>query len=121
MPPSLNPATFFLAVLSRSERIYVGQTMATRQQVRDHFKVLQQEYLGPSYNVLDRNCNHFTAHFVQWLTGRPLPDYVNRIMEVAKKVRVCLPSTYKKDLRDTEAPPEYESHKRRIPQPLPEK
>ena len=105
---------------SRSERIYVGQTKYVSSEVRDEFKKLQNVYLGPSYNVLDRNCNHFTENFVHWLTGSKLPDYVNRIMDVAKKVRVCLPTNYKKDLRDTEAPPEYESHKRRVPQPLPD-
>lgn len=48
-----------------------------------------------------------------------MPEYVNRIMNVARKVRPCLPGMFKEDLRDQVAPPEYDSHKVYVPQPKP--
>jgi len=75
---------------------------------------------GTGTNVTDRharNCNHFTEHFVKILTNKELPSYVNRIMKVATKVRVCLPGMFTNDLRDQQAPPEYENHKYAVPQP----
>ena len=39
-------------------------------------------------------------------------------IRVAKKVRPCLPQVYTNDLRDQVAPPEFESHKYAVPQPL---
>lgn len=65
----------------------------------------------------NRNCNHFTEHFIKILTNKELPSYVNRIMKVATKVRVCLPGMFTNDLRDQQAPPEYENHKYAVPQP----
>lgn len=99
------------------ERILIGYTKYTPVEVRQRFEEMKPSYLGPSYNVLDRNCNHFTDKFIRVLTKKELPPYVQRLMRVARKARPCLPSMFKHDLRDQEAPPEYESHKRRVPQP----
>lgn len=99
------------------ERIYIGKTRLTKEEVKAKFEELKPIFLGPSYNVLDRNCNHFTNHFVKILTGKEMPAYVNRIMKIASKVRPCLPGMFKADLRQQTAPPEYESHKYAIPQP----
>jgi hypothetical protein len=102
------------------------------------FNSMKPEYLGPSYNVLDKNCNHFTSRFLRKLTGKDLPPYVDRIMkvcslprplhrasltradpraQVARKVRPCLPTMFKEDLRNQQAPPEYDNHRRAVPQP----
>lgn len=63
------------------------------------------------------NCNHFTEQFLKLLTAKELPDYVNRIMRIARKVRPCLPGMFKLDLRDQQPPPEYDSHRHYVPQP----
>jgi len=99
------------------ERILVGVTQLSREEVRAKFEELKPLYLGPSYNVLDRNCNHFTEAFLLILTGKELPPYINRLMKVASKVRPCLPGMFKHDLRNQQAPPEYESHRVAVPQP----
>lgn len=45
------------------------------------------EFLGPTYNLLTRNCNHFTSHLCSALTGQPAPKYLNR----AASIGVALP------------------------------
>ena len=114
------PPLFLFSIVpssSRSERLFIGYTKYSKPEVREIYEEFKEEYLGPSYNVLDRNCNHFTQHFIKRLTKKELPAYVNRIMKVARKVRPCLPSMFKHDLRDQDAPPEYDSHKTHVPQP----
>lgn len=44
-------------------------------------------FLGPSYNLLTRNCNHFSSHLCAALTGQPAPAYLNR----AASIGVALP------------------------------
>jgi deubiquitinase DESI2 len=99
------------------ERVYVGKTQKSRAEVRELFEQFKPQYLGPSYNVLEKNCNHFTDKFCRALTGSEIPEYVQRIMRVAKKVRPCLPGMFTSDLRDQTPPAEYDSHKHTIPQP----
>ncbi len=89
------------------ERVLVGHTTYTQPQVRALFTELKPDYLGPSYNVLDRNCNHFTQRFLRLLTQKDLPDYVNRVMNIAAKVRPCLPTAFKQNLRDQTPPADY--------------
>lgn len=43
--------------------------------------------MGPSYNLLTRNCNHFTSYLCSNLTGQPAPAYLNR----AASIGVALP------------------------------
>jgi len=44
-------------------------------------------FLGPSYNLLTRNCNHFSSHLCAALTGQSAPAYLNR----AASIGVALP------------------------------
>ncbi|KAL8666954.1 MAG: hypothetical protein Q9168_007379 [Polycauliona sp. 1 TL-2023] len=53
-------------------------------------KVVQDisgEFLGPSYNLLTRNCNHFSSRMCEVLTGRKAPGWINR----AAGIGVCVP------------------------------
>ena len=43
--------------------------------------------MGTSYNLLTKNCNHFTSYLCQKLTGRPAPSWLNR----AASIGVALP------------------------------
>eukprot|EP01006_Ploeotia_vitrea_P010802 TRINITY_DN2829_c0_g1_i1.p1 TRINITY_DN2829_c0_g1~~TRINITY_DN2829_c0_g1_i1.p1 ORF type:complete len:171 (+),score=67.88 TRINITY_DN2829_c0_g1_i1:84-596(+) len=67
------------------EHVLVGYTKFSADEVNAKFDALKDDFLGPDYNVLDRNCNHFTARFIKILTRRHLPAYVNRIMNIAEK------------------------------------
>ncbi|KAH4201311.1 hypothetical protein HBH64_024920 [Parastagonospora nodorum] len=45
------------------------------------------EFQGTSYNLLTKNCNHFTSYLCEKLTGRPAPTWINR----AASIGVALP------------------------------
>ncbi|KAI4101088.1 MAG: hypothetical protein LQ339_005211 [Xanthoria mediterranea] len=44
-------------------------------------------FLGPSYNLLTNNCNHFTSKLCEALTGERAPGWMNR----AAGIGVCVP------------------------------
>lgn len=64
-----------------------GFTFATIEEIEEIVRTASKEFLGPSYNLLTRNCNHFTSHLCQALTGHPAPAYINR----AASIGVALP------------------------------
>ncbi len=37
------------------------------------------KFKGRSYNLLTRNCNHFTEELVQILCDKPMPRWINRL------------------------------------------
>lgn len=43
--------------------------------------------MGTSYNLLTKNCNHFTSYLCEKLTGRSAPSWLNR----AASIGVALP------------------------------
>ena len=51
------------------------------------------EFKGTSYNLLSRNCNHFTSYLCEKLTGKPAPGWLNR----AASIGVALPCVVPKD------------------------
>jgi hypothetical protein len=73
---------------------------------RDLEKVIHEAseaFQGTSYNLLTKNCNHFTSYLVDKLTGRPAPKWLNR----AAGIGVALPCVVP---RDWISPPEYEDY-----------
>ncbi|KAJ4990009.1 DeSI-like protein sdu1 [Stagonosporopsis vannaccii] len=61
-----------------------------------------EEFQGTSYNLLTKNCNHFTSYLCEKLTGRPAPAWVNR----AASIGVALPCVVP---REWIAPPDYDT------------
>lgn len=61
-----------------------------------------QAFQGTSYNLLTKNCNHFTSYLCERLTGRPAPGWLNR----AASIGVALPCVVP---REWIAPPEYDT------------
>ncbi|KAH8148594.1 uncharacterized protein LAJ45_07305 [Morchella importuna] len=64
-----------------------GFTYASEDEINEIIREASNEFLGPSYNLLTRNCNHFTSHLCMALTGQPAPAYLNR----AASIGVALP------------------------------
>jgi hypothetical protein len=60
------------------------------------------EFQGTSYNLLTKNCNHFTSYLCEKLTGRPAPAWINR----AASIGVALPCVVP---REWIAPPDYDT------------
>ncbi|CRK21013.1 hypothetical protein BN1723_012225, partial [Verticillium longisporum] len=59
------------------------------------------EFQGTSYNLLTRNCNHFTSELCLKLTGQSGPGWLNR----AASIGVALPCVVPREWID---PPEYD-------------
>lgn len=58
--------------------------------------------MGTSYNLLTKNCNHFTSYLCEKLTSRPAPNWINR----AASIGVALPCVVP---REWIAPPDYDT------------
>jgi hypothetical protein len=65
------------------EKIYLGKTAYDINSVNEIFKLYIPFWLGKSYDLFKKNCNHFTKFFARLLlrTDEVLnfPEYVNRI------------------------------------------
>ncbi|KAI0394705.1 DUF862-domain-containing protein [Xylariaceae sp. FL0594] len=79
-----------------------GLTFATQAEIDAIIQRASVEFDGSAYNILTRNCNHFTSYLCQKLTGRPGPSWLNR----AAAIGIALPCVVPRDLV---APPNHET------------
>ncbi|KAF2859845.1 DUF862-domain-containing protein [Piedraia hortae CBS 480.64] len=63
---------------------------------------VSEEFLGPRYNLLTNNCNHFTSVLSERLTGRAAPSWLNR----AASIGIVLPCFVPKEWI---SPPDFET------------
>jgi len=70
-----------------------GFTLATETEIDAIVRSASEEFLGTAYNLLTKNCNHFTSHLCERLTGRPGPSWLNR----AASIGVALPCVVPRD------------------------
>lgn len=59
-----------------------GFTLASPAEIDKIIKEVSEEFQGTAYNLLTKNCNHFTAYLCQRLTGRPGPGWLNRAASI---------------------------------------
>src|SRR6218665_3250081 len=45
----------------------------------------EKEWIGTNYHLIYKNCNNFSTEFVRLLTGKPIPEWVNRVASVLIK------------------------------------
>jgi len=82
--------------------ILQGFTLAPQDEIDRIIKEASEAFHGTAYNLLNKNCNHFTSYLCEKLTGRPGPGWLNR----AASIGVALPCVVPKEWI---APPEYET------------
>ncbi|KAK3341420.1 PPPDE putative peptidase domain-containing protein [Lasiosphaeria hispida] len=70
-----------------------GFTLASQAEIDSIVRDASEEFHGTAYNLLTKNCNHFTSHLCQKLTGRPGPAWLNR----AASIGVALPCVVPRD------------------------
>lgn len=70
-----------------------GFTIAPQKEIDAIIRDASEEFLGTAYNLLTKNCNHFTSYLCQRLTGRPGPGWLNR----AASIGVALPCVVPRD------------------------
>jgi len=79
-----------------------GFTLAPQDEIDTIIKEASEAFQGTSYNLLSKNCNHFTSYLCQKLTGRPGPGWLNR----AASIGVALPCVVP---REWIAPPDFDT------------
>lgn len=79
-----------------------GFTVRPEAELESIIKEASDLFQGTSYNLLTKNCNHFTAYLCERLTGRAGPSWLNR----AASIGVALPCVVP---REWIAPPDFES------------
>ena len=79
-----------------------GFTFRSKYEIERIIKDVSAEFLGPSYNLLSFNCNHFTSHLCKKLVGKPGPSWLNR----AASIGVALPCVVP---REWIAPPDHDT------------
>lgn len=61
-----------------------------------------EEFQGTGYNLLSRNCNHFTNYLCEKLTGKSAPGWLNRAANIGVALPCIVPS-------DWVTPPDHET------------
>jgi hypothetical protein len=79
-----------------------GFTVSPQNEIDAIIKEASDAFQGTSYNLLTKNCNHFTAYLCEKLTGRAGPAWLNR----AASIGVALPCVVP---REWIAPPDFET------------
>ncbi|KAI8630603.1 DUF862-domain-containing protein [Xylariaceae sp. FL1651] len=79
-----------------------GFTFATQAEIDSIIRRASAEFDGSAYNLLTRNCNHFTSYLCQKLTGRSGPGWLNR----AASIGVALPCVVPRDWIE---PPDFDT------------
>ncbi|KAF7562048.1 hypothetical protein G7046_g2111 [Stylonectria norvegica] len=79
-----------------------GFTLATHNEIEAALKAASEEFQGTSYNLLTKNCNHFTSYLCKKLTGQPGPGWLNR----AASIGIALPCVVPREWIE---PPDYDT------------
>eukprot|EP01127_Copromyxa_protea_P019123 TRINITY_DN6127_c0_g2_i1.p1 TRINITY_DN6127_c0_g2~~TRINITY_DN6127_c0_g2_i1.p1 ORF type:complete len:214 (-),score=32.78 TRINITY_DN6127_c0_g2_i1:142-729(-) len=75
-------------------RVDMGEVKLSLNQIREVLSELAAAFTGCSYDLLNRNCNHFTSELALRLTGRDIPGWINRLGGVIESVKCCIPTKY---------------------------
>ncbi|OAA54710.1 hypothetical protein ISF_08311 [Cordyceps fumosorosea ARSEF 2679] len=68
-----------------------GFTLATEDEINATLRAASHQFLGPDHNLLNKNCNHFTAYICKALTGDPGPGWLNRAASIGKAMPCLVP------------------------------
>lgn len=70
-----------------------GFTFSAQHEIDAIIRMASEQFLGTAYNLLTKNCNHFSQYLCQKLTERPGPGWLNR----AASIGVALPCIVPRD------------------------
>ncbi|KAL7752975.1 hypothetical protein RI367_001426 [Sorochytrium milnesiophthora] len=85
------PAGEAVAGVVFRQKIFVGVSDRTDEELNALLDNLRGQFTGTSYNLLSKNCNHFTEAACVALTGCAPPSWINRIAGVVKMVPCIVP------------------------------
>ncbi|KAL0096508.1 PPPDE putative peptidase domain-containing protein, partial [Phycomyces blakesleeanus] len=76
------------------QSIHMGCTELSDEAIGQVLKDLSKEFIGTSYNLLTRNCNHFTETLVQRLVKKPAPKWINRAAKLGTMFPCIIPTEW---------------------------
>ncbi|KAI8069292.1 PPPDE putative peptidase domain-containing protein [Gongronella butleri] len=76
------------------QSISIGHTRLSDEQIQQVIHDISKEYVGPTYNLLTRNCNHFTDEFCHRLTGKHAPSWINRAAKLGTMFPCVIPTEW---------------------------
>ncbi|RPB24034.1 DUF862-domain-containing protein [Terfezia boudieri ATCC MYA-4762] len=71
-----------------------GWAYGTEEEINRIILNASDEFLGPTYNLLTRNCNHFTSSLCEKLTGKAAPKYINRAAGIGVTIPCIVPAEW---------------------------
>lgn len=71
--------------------VWLGTTNMPPAEFRSFIEELSRKYHGDTYNLIAKNCNHFTNEVCMQLTGKPVPGWVNRLARIGSLCNCILP------------------------------
>jgi hypothetical protein len=71
-----------------------GFTLASQAEIETTIKEVSEQFQGMAYNLLTKNCNHFTAYLCQKLTGRAGPTWLNRAASIGVAIPCVVPRAW---------------------------
>ncbi|KAK9699900.1 hypothetical protein RND81_08G202700 [Saponaria officinalis] len=72
--------------------ILIGRTDLGTKEVRTLIEKLSTEYLGNTYHLISKNCNHFCNDLSIRLTSKQIPRWVNRLARLGLLCKCVLPA-----------------------------
>jgi hypothetical protein len=69
----------------------MGTTHLSDKEVEELLLRLSDEFTGPTYSLLSRNCNHFTEEFVKQLNDKNVPTWINRAAKLGNMFPCVVP------------------------------
>ncbi len=69
----------------------LGTTRLTSREIIGILDQLKGDFPGNSYNVITRNCNHFSNEVSKRVLGKGIPGYVNRLACIGSVFKCCIP------------------------------
>ncbi|RWR76969.1 deSI-like protein [Cinnamomum micranthum f. kanehirae] len=73
--------------------VWLGSIDMSPTEVRSFMENLSGKYLGDTYHLIAKNCNHFTDDVCNHLTGKPIPGWVNRLARLGSFCNCLLPES----------------------------
>ncbi|KAH9613981.1 hypothetical protein KSS87_017062 [Heliosperma pusillum] len=70
--------------------ILIGRTDLGSKEVRILIEKLSKEYLGNTYHLISKNCNHFCNDLCIRLTAKPIPSWVNRLARLGMSLFILI-------------------------------
>ena len=71
------------------QSIFLGYTYKTLKEVKRLISDLRSSNFSPDkYNVITHNCNDFSDAFATLLIGHGIPEWVNRMAHLGKRIRL---------------------------------